>query len=122
MPLPAGPGRHAAPRLLHAPPKVVDFCKKEGIGLVMVGPEAPLVAGLVDALDAAGVRAFGPSAAAAQLEGSKKFMKVRARGVGLAQVSGQAWQCMAEALAMQLEPRTGCASWANVLATSSGRH
>jgi hypothetical protein len=47
---------------------------------VMVGPEAPLVAGLVDALDAAGVRAFGPSAAAAQLEGSKKFMKVGLRG------------------------------------------
>lgn len=43
----------------------------------MVGPEAPLVAGLVDDLAAAGVRAFGPSAAAAQLEGSKKFMKVR---------------------------------------------
>lgn len=54
---------------------VVDFCKAKGIDLVMVGPEAPLVAGLVDALDAAGVRAFGPSAAAAQLEGSKKFMK-----------------------------------------------
>jgi hypothetical protein len=42
----------------------------------MVGPEAPLVAGLADDLAAAGIRAFGPSAAAAQLEGSKKFMKV----------------------------------------------
>jgi phosphoribosylamine--glycine ligase len=55
---------------------VVEWCKAQNIDLVMVGPEAPLVAGLADALAAAGVRAFGPSAAAAQLEGSKKFMKV----------------------------------------------
>jgi phosphoribosylamine--glycine ligase len=57
--------------------QVVDFCKANGIGLVLVGPEAPLVAGLADDLSAAGIRTFGPSAAAAQLEGSKKFMKVR---------------------------------------------
>ena len=54
---------------------VVGFCKTEKIDLVVVGPEAPLVAGLVDALDAAGIRAFGPSKAAAQLEGSKGFTK-----------------------------------------------
>ena len=41
----------------------------------MVGPEAPLVAGLVDDLEAAGIKAFGPSKAAAQLEGSKAFTK-----------------------------------------------
>src|SRR5690606_27613201 len=46
-----------------------------GIGLVVIGPEAPLVAGLADSLEAAGIRAFGPSAAAAQLEGSKGFTK-----------------------------------------------
>ena len=45
------------------------------IDFVVVGPEAPLVAGLVDALEAAGIAAFGPSAAAAALEGSKAFMK-----------------------------------------------
>ena len=54
---------------------VVAFCKAEAIGLVVVGPEAPLVAGLVDDLTAAGLRAFGPSKAAAQLEGSKGFTK-----------------------------------------------
>jgi phosphoribosylamine--glycine ligase len=60
-----------------APPQqVVEFCKSNDIGLVLVGPEAPLVAGLADDLVAAGIRTFGPSAAAAQLEGSKKFMKV----------------------------------------------
>ncbi len=46
-----------------------------GVDLVIVGPEAPLVAGVCDALRAAGVRAFGPSAAAARLEGSKAFAK-----------------------------------------------
>ncbi len=54
---------------------VTAFCKQESIGLVVVGPEAPLVAGLVDDLSAAGIRAFGPRKAAAQLEGSKAFTK-----------------------------------------------
>jgi phosphoribosylamine---glycine ligase len=51
------------------------FAKERAIDLVMVGPEAPLVAGLVDRLEEAGIKAFGPSAAAAALEGSKGFMK-----------------------------------------------
>ncbi len=54
---------------------VVDFCRTLQVGLVVVGPEAPLVAGLVDDLDAAGIPAFGPGKAAAQLEGSKGFTK-----------------------------------------------
>jgi len=54
---------------------VVDFCAANAIGLVVVGPEAPLVDGLGDALRAAGVPVFGPSAKAAQLEGSKGFTK-----------------------------------------------
>ncbi|GGB52452.1 phosphoribosylamine--glycine ligase [Roseibium aquae] len=56
-------------------PAVVSFCKDKDIGLVVVGPEAPLVAGLVDDLETAGIKAFGPSKAAAQLEGSKAFTK-----------------------------------------------
>src|SRR5690606_32450066 len=55
--------------------ELVAFAKREKIDLVVVGPEAPLVLGLVDKLEAAGIRAFGPSAAAARLEGSKGFMK-----------------------------------------------
>jgi phosphoribosylamine--glycine ligase len=51
------------------------FCKTKKIDLVVVGPEAPLVAGLVDRLSAAGIKAFGPVAAAARLEGSKSFTK-----------------------------------------------
>ncbi|RDD62361.1 phosphoribosylamine--glycine ligase [Ferruginivarius sediminum] len=52
-----------------------DFAVKEGIDLVVIGPEAPLVGGLVDELSAAGIKAFGPTKAAAELEGSKGFMK-----------------------------------------------
>jgi phosphoribosylamine--glycine ligase len=54
---------------------IVDFCKGNAIDFVVVGPEAPLVAGLVDALEAEAIAAFGPTAAAAALEGSKGFMK-----------------------------------------------
>jgi phosphoribosylamine--glycine ligase len=54
---------------------LVAAAQKEKIDFVVVGPEAPLVAGLVDALAAVGIKAFGPSAAAARLEGSKAFMK-----------------------------------------------
>jgi phosphoribosylamine---glycine ligase len=54
---------------------VIAFCQREKIGLVVIGPEAPLVVGLADDLQAAGIKAFGPSKAAAQLEGSKGFTK-----------------------------------------------
>ncbi len=54
---------------------VIRFCRDREIGLVVIGPEAPLVAGLADDLAAAGILAFGPSKAAAQLEGSKGFTK-----------------------------------------------
>jgi phosphoribosylamine---glycine ligase len=54
---------------------VIDFCRKQQIGLVVVGPEQPLVDGLADSLRAAHIRCFGPSKAAAQLEGSKGFTK-----------------------------------------------
>jgi len=54
---------------------VLAFCEAQAIGLVVIGPEAPLVDGLSDALRGAGVPVFGPSKAAAQLEGSKAFTK-----------------------------------------------
>jgi len=54
---------------------VVAFCRLQGIDLVVVGPEGPLVAGIADDLRAAGIKVFGPSKAAAQLEGSKGFTK-----------------------------------------------
>lgn len=54
---------------------VIAFCKEKAIDFVVVGPEGPLVEGIVDDLAAAGIKAFGPSKAAAQLEGSKGFTK-----------------------------------------------
>ena len=54
---------------------VIRFCRDNAIDFVIVGPEAPLVAGIADDLAAAGIKVFGPSKAAAQLEGSKGFTK-----------------------------------------------
>ncbi len=54
---------------------LVQFCRGERIDFVVVGPEAPLVLGLVDALEAEGIAAFGPSAAASAIEASKAFAK-----------------------------------------------
>jgi phosphoribosylamine---glycine ligase len=64
--VPLDPADHAA---------VIAFCKANKIGLVVVGPEGPLCAGIVDDLEAAGIKAFGPSKSAARLEGSKGFTK-----------------------------------------------
>src|ERR1700720_3509852 len=55
--------------------EVIDFCKAQRVDFVVVGPEGPLVAGIVDDLEAAGIKAFGPRRAAARLEGSKAFAK-----------------------------------------------
>ncbi len=55
--------------------KLADFAEKEGIDLTIVGPEAPLVAGITDEFERRGLKVFGPSKAAAQLEGSKAFAK-----------------------------------------------
>src|SRR5690349_24813126 len=55
--------------------RLISFCKKEQIHLTVVGPEAPLAAGVVDAFQQAGLKIFGPVRAAAQLESSKDFAK-----------------------------------------------
>ena len=54
---------------------VIDFCQRNAVDLVVVGPETPLAAGIVDDLGRAGIKAFGPGKQAAQLEGSKGFTK-----------------------------------------------
>src|SRR5919197_1564903 len=73
---PRGIGRAGARARMEAGPKgLLAFCGEHEIDLVVVGPEAPLVAGLADQLRHAGVAVFGPSAAAARIEGSKTFAK-----------------------------------------------
>jgi len=72
--IPLDPADHGA---------VIAACKERAIDLAVIGPEAPLVAGIVDDLEAAGVAAFGPSKAAARLEGSKAFTKELCRDAGV---------------------------------------
>ncbi|MGB6538737.1 MAG: phosphoribosylamine--glycine ligase [Xanthobacteraceae bacterium] len=62
---------------------VIGFCRTNRIDFVVVGPEAPLCAGIVDDLEAAGIKAFGPTRAAARLEGSKGFTKDLCRANGI---------------------------------------
>jgi phosphoribosylamine--glycine ligase len=62
---------------------IIDFCRANKIELVVVGPEAPLVVGVVDDLEAAGIKAFGPGRLAARLEGSKGFTKDLCRSNGI---------------------------------------
>jgi phosphoribosylamine--glycine ligase len=84
---PGNPGIAAEAELVALDPTdgaaVVSAAQVLGVSLVVVGPEAPLVAGVADALADAGIRCFGPSAAAARLEGSKAFCKeiIEAAGV-----------------------------------------
>jgi phosphoribosylamine--glycine ligase len=62
---------------------VITFCRANKVDFVVVGPEGPLVAGIVDDLEAAGIKAFGPTRAAARLEGSKGFTKDLCRDNGI---------------------------------------
>jgi phosphoribosylamine--glycine ligase len=62
---------------------VIAFCRAKAIEFVVVGPEAPLCAGIVDDLEAAGIKAFGPTRGAARLEGSKGFTKDLCRANGI---------------------------------------
>ena len=78
---------------------VVDFCEAEGIDLVVVGPEAPLVDGLADNLRSAGINVLGPSKAAAELEGSKAFVKQLAFDNGVPTAASQTHDALAPALA-----------------------
>jgi phosphoribosylamine---glycine ligase len=63
--------------------EVIQFCRDERIEFVVIGPEAPLVSGLGDALGEAGIRYFGPTKSAARLEGSKGFTKDLCRSAGI---------------------------------------
>ena len=91
-------------------PALVAAARDEAVDLVIVGPEAPLVAGLVDALEAAGIPAFGPSGAAARLEGSKLFAKEVMAEAGVPTASHTVLRSHEEALG-----QISCASYPAVL-------
>ena len=98
---PGNPGiaRHAACVAVDAADHqaVLAFVQANDIGLVVIGPEAPLVAGLADSLRGAGVPVFGPSAAAARLEGSKSFTKELCAANGIPTAGFVATRSRAEA-------------------------
>ena len=87
-------------------PGLVDAARNEGADLVIVGPEAPLVAGLVDELEAAGIPAFGPSGDAARIEGSKLFAKELMNEAGVPTAAHTVLRSRAEALEHVSEPPT----------------
>ena len=80
------------------PNAVVALAQQHDIDLIVVGPEAPLVAGIADAARAAGIATFGPNAAAAQLEGSKGFTKDLCARAGIPTADYVRAQTEAEAL------------------------
>ena len=79
--------------------KLVDFARENDIGLVVVGPEDPLAAGAVDAFEAAGIKAFGPSAGAAQLEADKVFAKQLMRSIAISAAEGRIFERFTDAKA-----------------------
>jgi len=79
--------------------KLVQFAKEKDVGLAIVGPEAPLAAGAVDAFEAAGIKAFGPSGAAAQIEADKAFAKQLMRGCAVSTAEGRIFDRFSDAKA-----------------------
>jgi phosphoribosylamine---glycine ligase len=78
---------------------IIAFCRANRIDFVVVGPEAPLCAGIVDDLEAAGIKAFGPSRIAARLEGSKGFTKDLCRSAGIPTAAYERFRTAGEAKA-----------------------
>ncbi len=95
---PGNPGMAQVARCLPVtatdPSAVVDLARAEGVDLVVIGPEAPLVAGVADALRDSGFDTFGPSAEAARLEGSKAFAKQVMAAAGVP--TAMSWVCGTE--------------------------
>jgi len=79
--------------------KLLDFARQNDVGLVVVGPEDPLAAGLVDAFEVAGIKAFGPSADAAQLEADKAFAKQLMRSSSVSTAEGRTFDRFSDAKA-----------------------
>jgi phosphoribosylamine--glycine ligase len=110
-PGPAGIGAHAL---------VAEFCRDARIDLIIIGPEAPLVAGLADDLRAEGFTVFGPSAAAAQLEASKSFTKAICAERGIPTAAWGYFESQGEALAYAREKGAPLVVKADGLAAGKG--
>lgn len=102
------------------PQAVAEKSLELGCGLVVIGPEAPLVAGVADAVSAAGIAVFGPNKAAAQMEGSKEFAKQIMQRAGVPTAAYRAFQDEAQASAYVHEIAGPCVVKADGLAAGKG--
>ena len=91
--------------------RLMSFAKHNDIDLTVVGPEAPLVAGIVDEFEAHGLRIFGPSRAAARLEGSKAFSKEIMKKAGVPTAGYQSFTRLEEALTYLDAVESGVKLW-----------
>jgi len=127
---PGNPGIALEPRVACVPGTdpldanaIVALARSEAAELVVVGPEAPLEAGVADALSAAGIAVFGPSRAAARIESSKAFCRDVAAAAGVPMARGAAFGVAAEAVAFAREicaGRRGCVVKLDGLAAGKG--
>jgi phosphoribosylamine---glycine ligase len=99
---------------------VTAYCRANRIDFVVVGPEAPLCAGIVDDLEAAGIKAFGPSRAAARLERSKGFTKDLCRSAGIPTAAYERFRTAAAAIAYTRERGAPIVVKADGLAAGKG--
>jgi len=97
----------SAPLAIEDQDRLIDHARDENIGLVVIGPEAPLAAGLADKMEAAGLKVFGPRAAAARLESSKVFAKEFMARHGIPTAAFRVFSSSAEALAYLAERPQG---------------
>ena len=101
-------------------PAVIEFCRRAAIGLVVVGPEAPLVAGVSDDLERAGIACFGPSRVAAELEASKSFTKQLCEEFGIPTAFYRAFDALDPAIAYLREQGAPIVIKADGLAAGKG--
>ncbi|MFN2644312.1 MAG: phosphoribosylamine--glycine ligase, partial [Burkholderiales bacterium] len=101
-------------------PALIEFCRRENIYLTVVGPEAPLASGIVDSFRDAGLRIFGPTRAAAQLESSKDFAKRFMQRHGLPTARYRSFESAAEARAYVAAEKTPIVIKADGLAAGKG--
>lgn len=122
--LPGNPGISAHARLLPGRgeniEEVISACKEHDIELVVVGPELPLTLGLTDALQAEGIKVFGPSKAAARLEGSKSFAKDVMHAAGVPTAASRTASSLAQATTMLSRMEWPCVVKADGLAAGKG--
>ncbi|KPK19945.1 MAG: phosphoribosylamine--glycine ligase [Betaproteobacteria bacterium SG8_41] len=103
-----------------APPELIDFAQKEGVAFTVVGPEAPLAEGVVDAFQAAGLKIFGPKQSAARLESSKEYAKSFMARYGIPTAQYAVFEAAAPAHAYLEEHRAPIVIKADGLAAGKG--